>query len=166
MEGLKILDEEQIRHRINRMAYQVYEAHFHESELVLAGIPNQGYALAEMMKNKLLEVTGKDITLRKMTYDKQNPVKQEAKIEGDLQALEDKVVILVDDVINSGKTLFFACKPFQEVLLKQLKILVLVNRDHLEFPVQPDYSGLSLATTLQEHIRVVLTESEQAAYLQ
>lgn len=165
MEGLEILNTQQIQHRINRMAFQVYEEHFHEEELVLAGIPRKGYALAEMMKKKLEEVTGKPIHLFQVEMDKRNLIDHDVQIAGDLKALEGKPVILVDDVINSGKTLFYACKPFQEVLLKKLKILVLVNRDHIEFPVQPDYTGLSLATTLQERIVVEINEKDQHAYL-
>ncbi len=165
MDGLKILDQDQIQHRIDRMAYQVYEEHFNEPELFLAGISNKGYALAEIMQKKLTDVTEKDIFLKKITFDKKKPVASEISFEGDLNALEDKVVIIVDDVINSGVTLFYACQPFMHVLLKKLKVLVLVNRDHLEFPVKPDYSGLSLSTTLQEHIRVELNQKEHAAYL-
>lgn len=165
MEGLKILDQDQIQHRVNRMAYQVYEEHFNEPELVLAGIADRGYSLAEIMQSKLAGITDKNIFLKKIALDKKNPVAGEITFEGDLQALSDKVVIVVDDVVNSGGTLFYACRPFMQVSLKKLKILVLVNRDHLEFPVKPDYSGLSLSTTLQEHIRVEVNNNEHAAYL-
>lgn len=165
MEGLQILNIMQISRRINRMAYQVYEVNFNEDTIILAGIAHRGYALAGMMQEKLREITGKDVRLVKLTIDKGNPVESEVELDTDLQELTNKVVILVDDVVNTGKTLFYATKPFQKVLLKKLEILVLVHRDHLEFPFRPDYTGLSLATTLREHITVKLEGEEQAVYL-
>jgi pyrimidine operon attenuation protein/uracil phosphoribosyltransferase len=74
---------------------------------------------------------------------------------------------LIDDVANSGKTLSFALKPFLEYQPKKIQTLVLVERSHKAFPVQPDYVGLSVATTIQEHIYVeVEGETVMGAYLE
>ncbi len=79
----------------------------------------------------------------------------------------NKVIIVVDDVSNSGKTLLYALKPFLDFSPKKIQTLVLVERSHTSFPVRPDYVGLSIATTLQEHIYVeVHGEKITGAYLQ
>lgn len=165
MDGLEILNSNQINQRINRMAYEVYEDHFEEPVLYLAGIKRKGYALAQMMAAKLEEVTGKTVVLIQVSLDKKQPVENEVTLDYALNDLVDQSVILVDDVINTGRTLFYAIRPFHQVMLKKLKVLVLVNRDHLAFPVRPDYTGLSLSTTLQEHIAVRLNEEERSVVL-
>lgn len=165
MEGLEILNSNQIHQRINRMAYEVYEDHFEESVLYLSGITRKGYALAEMMADKLQSVTGKKVVLTQLTLDKKQPLEQNVQLNESLNKLEGQPVIVIDDVINTGRTLFYAIRPFQQIILKKLKVLVLVNRDHLAFPVRPDYTGLSLSTTLQEHISVKLNEEEKSVVL-
>ena len=165
MEQREILNQQQIAHRVTRMAYQVYEAHYHESEVVLAGIPRKGYALAHKMHEALTGIGGISFRLAKLNFDKRNPVQSSPEMDLPLSEVEGKSLILIDDVINRGQTLFYATKPFQQVLLNQLKVLVLVNRDHTAFPVQPDYTGLSIATTLQERITVKLTDEEEGVYL-
>lgn len=163
--SLKILDQQQISHRLDRMAYQIYEENFEESQLFIAGIAERGYQLGAIMQEKLVNITGKDVELGKIKMDKKDPINGAFEMDFEHKALQNQIVILVDDVLNTGKTMFYAIKPFMDVKLNKLQILTLVNRHHLEFPLAADYVGLSLATTLQEHIKVDLKNGEQAAYL-
>ena len=78
---------------------------------------------------------------------------------------KNKPIVLVDDVLNSGTTLMYGVKFFLEVPLKRFKTAVLVNRNHKKYPVKADFKGLSLSTSLQEHIHVVFDENESYAYL-
>ena len=165
MNSLQILNGQQIQYRLNRMAYEVYETHFDEAEVVLAGISRKGYALAQMMHRELSGIGSIHFRLVQLNFNKRNPLESNPELDVSFDALHQKTVILVDDVINTGQTLFYATKPFHQVLVKQLKVLVLVNRDHTQFPFQPDFTGLSLATTVQEHIAVTLTDKDQAVYL-
>ena len=82
------------------------------------------------------------------------------------EALHNQTIIVIDDVANTGRTLFYACKPFLELLPRKIEMAVLVDRKHKSFPVLVDYVGLSLATTLREHIEVDLSKADElAAYL-
>jgi pyrimidine operon attenuation protein/uracil phosphoribosyltransferase len=91
----------------------------------------------------------------------------EASSDLDLKLATNKVVILVDDVLNSGRTLAYGLGVFLDIPLKKLRTLVLIDRSHRNFPVSPDFTGLELATILKEHVEVVLDEKseEDAVYL-
>jgi len=85
-----------------------------------------------------------------------NPISEEITLDIDISELKNKCLILVDDVANTGRTLFYACKPLMEIVPKKLEVAVLVDRKHKSFPIEVDYVGLSLATTAQENIDVNL----------
>ncbi len=165
MEKTLILNHLQIQQKVNRLAYQIYEDNFDEKELIIAGIAPGGYKFARRLVAALEGICGLKITLIEVVLDKENPLKEEAKLSDNNLELAGKVVILVDDVLNSGKTLIFSMKPFLEMNLKKLRIVVLVNRNHKRYPVSPDFAGISLSTTLQEHIFVELNETEDSVYL-
>ena len=85
--------------------------------------------------------------------DKRNPLNCiETSISQD--DYKNKSLVLVDDVLNSGTTLMYAVKHFLNVPLKQFNTAVLVNRNHKKYPVKADFKGISLSTSLQEHISV------------
>jgi len=95
-----------------------------------------------------------------------DPLAQAVEVSVPIQELTGKIVIVVDDVANTGRTAFFACKPLMDILPKKVEVAVLVDRKHKAFPIVPDYVGLSLATTLKENIDVrILEEDEQAVFL-
>jgi pyrimidine operon attenuation protein/uracil phosphoribosyltransferase len=79
--------------------------------------------------------------------------------------LQKKVIILVDDVLNSGKTMMYALKPFLAADIKKIRTVVLIDRNHKRFPVAADFTGLSLSTTLQEHVSVEFDKNGAAVYL-
>ncbi|HEY0676815.1 MAG TPA: phosphoribosyltransferase family protein [Chitinophagaceae bacterium] len=146
-----ILTAEVADRKMRRMAYEILENNMDEQGVILAGIRESGSVIAKCIQQILAEIGSLPTELIKVSLDKKKPaeVTLEPRIE-----FNDKVVILVDDVSNSGKTLTYALKPFLQAHPRKIQTLVLVERKHTAFPVQPDYVGLSVATTLQEHIYV------------
>lgn len=160
-----ILNNQQINHKIKRIAYQIYENNIDEKELILAGIKTNGYIFAQKIKKALNAICNIDIILCEVIINKKKP---QDKIETSLNSsvYKNKSLILVDDVLNSGTTLIYAVKHFLEVPLKQFKTAVLVNRNHKKYPIKADFKGLSLSTSLQEHIIVDFTKKSATAYLE
>jgi len=157
-----ILDHKQIVHKIRRIAYQVYESNINENELVIAGIEPNGYVLAKKVKSQLEKISDIKVNLCRVTIDKNNPRKPiETSIsENDYK---NKSLILVDDVLNSGTTLVYSVKYFLNVPLKQFKTAVLVNRNHKKYPVKADFKGISLSTSLKEHVTVKLVKDYEVS---
>ena len=152
-----ILTREIAAKKLQRMAYEIVERNTGEDSLILAGIKGSGTVIAQKIEKFLVKIfKGKIINII-VELDKKNPV--QVKISP-LPVLDDKVIILVDDVANSGRTMSYALKPFLEFYPKKIQTLVLVERTHKLFPVKPDYVGLSVATTLQENIVVEVQDSE------
>lgn len=160
-----ILNNQQINHKIIRIAYQIYENNIDEKELILAGIKNNGFVFAKKIKDALNAICPIDIHLCEVEMNKRKP-QEIIKTSLNPSDYKNKSVVLVDDVLNSGTTLIYAVKHFLEVPLKQFKTAVLVNRNHKKFPIKADFKGLSLSTSLQEHIFVEFTDKSAAAYLE
>jgi pyrimidine operon attenuation protein / uracil phosphoribosyltransferase len=159
-----ILDETTAIKKLRRMAYEIIENNTEEKHLVLAGIRESGSVIARNIQKLLAEISDVSTQLITVTLDKKMPA---AVTLSKQENFDNKVIILIDDVASSGKTLLYALKPFIEFHPKAIETLVLVERSHKSFPVKPDYVGLSLATTLQEHIYVeVEGDIVKGAYLE
>lgn len=152
--GTLILNEEQAAMKIERMAWQILEKNSLEKEIVIAGIAKRGFKLAEILSEKLKEISKIRIKLVEIKVDKKNPYNKEPEINCEHKELENRSVIIVDDVLNSGRTMLFATLPFMDFPVKELSIAVLLNRSYRNFPVAAKYVGQSLSTTLQENIKV------------
>jgi len=152
-----ILTHTEIEHKIKRIAYQIYESNANESELVIAGVESNGYLLARKIKTQLDKISDIKSILCKVTIDKSNPLNQ---INTSLEPKDytNKSIVLIDDVLNSGSTLIYGIKHFLDVPLEQFKTAVLVNRNHKKFPVKADFKGISLSTSLFEHVHVNLSK--------
>jgi len=162
----QILDRAQTLQKIKRIAYEIFENNFDEEEIILAGIWDRGYILATMIEKELLKISTFKVKIVKISLDKFTLTQTEISLDCDSECLHKKSVIIVDDVLNSGKTLIYSLKPFLNIEIKKLKIAVLVKRSYRSFPVSADYVGYSLSTTVQEHIEVVLDDEEKiGAYL-
>jgi len=163
-EHVLILNHQQIQHKIKRIAYQIYESNIAENEIILAGISKKGYQLALHLKSALESICPLAIELCEVKINKKNPLD---KITTSLkpEAYKDKSVVLVDDVLNSGTTLIYGVRHFLEVPLKQFKTAVLVDRNHKKYPVKADFKGISLSTSLNETVKVNLTEEKFKAEL-
>ena len=160
-----ILDHEDIKNKIRRIAYQIYESNVDEKEIILAGIALNGYVIAERLKAILEEVSALQCTLCKVTMNKTAP---RGTVETSLNASEykDKSLVLIDDVLNSGTTLIYGVKHFLDVPLKQFKTAVLVNRNHKKYPVKADFKGISLSTSLNERVKVRFKPGKDSAILE
>lgn len=161
-----LLNQLQITQKIRRIAYQIYEKNWDTQEVVLAGIENGGYILAKRLENELKNISPLKTQLVKITLDKFQLVQSEVMLDVDIQTLTNKIVILVDDVLNTGRTLTYSLRPFLKIPIIKLQTAVLVNRHHHSFPIAADYVGYVLSTTLQDNITVVLNEKEdEGVYL-
>jgi pyrimidine operon attenuation protein / uracil phosphoribosyltransferase len=161
-----ILNNTQIDQKINRIAYQLYESNYGEGEVIMAGIAPNGFMLAKRIAAVLEKISDIKIKLISIEIDKKDPLSSEIEINLKDKELKNKVIILVDDVLNSGKTMIFGAKPFLEISVKRLTTVVLVDRGHNRYPIKADFVGLSLSTTLQEHISVELgKKGKEAVYL-
>ncbi len=161
----KILDHQKIEQKVNRIAYQIYEDNHEVDQLIIAGIANNGFVFAQLLAEKLTEISEIKIILKELIIDKKNPVESKVKLDLTSDEIKDQVIILVDDVLNSGKTMMYGLKHFLNAPIKKLSTAVLVNRSHNRFPVSANYVGMSLATTLKEHIEVSFTEDDYSACL-
>ena len=158
-----ILSKEVVEKKLRRMAYEILENNIDEKELILAGIRESGSVVAKVIQRMLGEISSLKTELITITLDKKEPTDVSLSKTFDFNG---KVIILIDDVCNSGKTLLYALKPFIASQPKKIQTLVLVERTHTSFPVRPDYVGLSIATTIEEHIFVeVKGEEVIGAYL-
>lgn len=159
-----ILDQATAEKKMRRMALEILENNIDETGIILAGVRESGTVVAKHMQELLSEISAVKTELISITLDKREPKEVTLSKEMDFT---NKVIILVDDVANSGKTLLYALKPFLAFHPKKIQMLVLVERSHNSFPVHPDYVGLSVSTTLQEHIYVEVEDGKIAGtYLQ
>ncbi|MBR9997423.1 MAG: phosphoribosyltransferase [Cyclobacteriaceae bacterium] len=160
-----ILDKSQILQKITRIAYEIYENNIQENELVIAGIAEGGYKLAEILIRELKKITPFKLCLVKISLDKQGPLDSPVILDCETKEIKDKVIILVDDVLHTGKTFIQGMKPFLAVNVKKIQTVVLVNRSYTLFPVTSNYTGYQLSTTLNDHIQVQLEKNNFGVYL-
>ncbi len=158
MNKVPVLDLQGIQFRIKRMAYEIWEKYSHTSQIYLVGIEDTGLILAQRLQTALEEISPLNVILVPLKLNKKNPLEDSSVVFA--EDLSQKNVVLVDDVANSGKTLAFAMKHLLTVDPERLTIAVLVDRKHKNYPIQPDIIGLSLSTTIQEHITVVEREGK------
>lgn len=159
-----ILTDAEISHKTKRIAYQIYETFSSENEVVLAGIASNGYIFAQKIAQELTQISDLKVTLCEVKINKQKP-KELVITSLEKAAYENKGLVLIDDVLNSGTTLIYGVKHFLEASLSKFKTAVLVDRNHKKYPVKADFKGISLSTSLQEHIQVVFNDNDSYAYL-
>lgn len=160
-----ILNQEQINAIIKRIAFQVYETFSDENEIIIAGIASNGYCLASKIASQLEAISTIKTTLCEVQINKQNP---NSVITTSIpsETYENKCLVLVDDVLNSGTTLIYGVKHFLEVPIKKFKTAVLIDRNHKKYPVKADFKGISLSTSSHEHVTVVLDDTNSFATLE
>jgi pyrimidine operon attenuation protein/uracil phosphoribosyltransferase len=162
----QLLNSTETFQKIRRIAYQIYEQNFDESEVIIAGINGEGYYFAELLVKELKQISSLTVNIAKVSVDKQAESQPDIKIESTVDTFRNKNVVLCDDVLNTGKTLAYSLRPFLSIPLKKIQVAVIVDRNHPRYPILADYVGYSLSTTLNEHIQVVLSdESKTGVYL-
>ncbi|GLU45571.1 phosphoribosyltransferase family protein [Allomuricauda sp. NBRC 101325] len=162
----RILNHDQIQHIAKRIAYQIYETNVEENEIVVAGINGGGMDFAKKIVDILKKITDAEIILCRVEMDKSNPLESGVKTSLNTEEYENKSIVLIDDVLNSGTTLIYGTHHFLKTPIKQLKTAVLVNRNHKRYPIKADFKGISLSTSLNEHIKVVFESKNNAVYLE
>jgi len=159
-----ILDNTQINQKVKRIAYQIYESNSSEKEVIIAGIVGNGFTFSKKIASVLEEISTITVTLCEVIIDKKKPL-QPITTSISVNDYKNKPLVLVDDVLNSGTTLIYGIKHFLEVPLKKFKTAVLVNRNHKKYPVKADFKGISLSTSIKEHVQVEFNETTAIAYL-
>ncbi len=165
---MQILTDQQIRQKIRRIAIEILERNYGEPEIILAGLNNNGLGFAKLLLAELQAVASKSttLTLTRIRLNPANPVEYEPVVELPAADLRGKSIVIVDDVANTGRTIFYAVQPLLKVVPKKVEVAVLVDRQHKSFPVKADYVGLSLATTMRDDIDVQIRDvAEMAVYL-
>jgi pyrimidine operon attenuation protein/uracil phosphoribosyltransferase len=165
MKKTLILDQADIAQKTRRMAYQIVEDNYDEKEIIIIGIQPGGYEYAKLLKKEIEAISEISTKFLALTMDKKEPLSHPITIDKEI-SLDKKVILLVDDVANTGKTTYYALKPIMAYAPKKVQVAVLVDRQHKLFPICCDFVGLSLSTTMQEHIKVEMDKTGKAeAYL-
>ena len=157
-----VLNQLQIKQKIERIAFEIYENTFEEQEVFVAGISGNGFLLAERIVAKLNGISDQKVRLFEVTVNKDNPLEEDIKLSIDDTDLSQSTVIIVDDVINSGRTMIYAVRRILNNKLNVLKVATLVNRTHRRYPVSADFVGMNISTTLKNNILVELGTNESA----
>jgi pyrimidine operon attenuation protein/uracil phosphoribosyltransferase len=158
---MEILSHYQIGHKIARLTLEILENNQDEPVLFVAGINRNGYLFASILVDELRKHTDKQIKLARITLNPANPLEKPVEIDMPVEEMAQSGVILVDDVANTGRTMFYAFSVFMNTLIKKVEVAVLVDRKHKLFPIKVDYVGMSLATTIQENIKAHLKDQNQ-----
>ncbi|WP_288372929.1 phosphoribosyltransferase family protein [uncultured Algoriphagus sp.] len=160
----EVLNDKQIRQKITRMAFEIYERNLHTKGVVFAGVTGMGLILSELLAKELSHISELQVEQLEVQLDKSDVANSKISLSQNLD-LAGKSLILVDDVLNTGRTVAYAMKPFLQEEISKMELAVLVNRAHGLFPLRPDYTGFELSTTLNEHIRVDLSSSSYSVHL-
>ena len=159
----QVLDFKKISRICGRLAYQILENNINEDEILLVGIKEKGYEIAKIIEEKLKDISSSKVHLKAITIDKKNPNQiSEVDINFDLMP---KSVYLVDDVLNTGKTLMFAVNSLLKYDFDLIKTLVLIDRNHKRFPVKVDFKGISLSTNLDDTVKLISKNKNLEAVL-
>ena len=164
MQKKKILDNTQILNKIKRISLQIIESNLNCGKIIICGIEKNGALLAEIICKELNLISKKNIIFCTMKMKKSNPT-ENIQLSININEFEDQSVVIVDDVLNSGKTLTYALKHFLDIQVESIKTAVLVNRSHKKFPISADFKGINLSSSLQNHVDVVFTKDKIEAFL-
>ena len=161
MSAKQVLDGPALLQKIRRISFQIFENNFEEKEIIIAGIIGQGFALAEMIGKHLQEISAIQAKTVAIELNKEVPYESPVKFDTDLRVLENKVIIVVDDVLNTGRTFSYSLAPFLSIPVKKLQVAVLIDRNYRKFPIAADYIGYELSTTLSEHVEVIISDPQK-----
>lgn len=159
----QVLDFEKISRICGRLAYQILENNINEDEILLVGIKEKGYEIAKIIEQKLKDISSSKVYLKSITIDKKNP-NQISEFDINFNQMP-KSVYLVDDVLNTGKTLMFAVNSLLKYDFNLIKTLVLIDRNHKRYPIKVDFKGISLSTNLDDTVKLISENKNLEAVL-
>ncbi len=160
-----ILNENEIEQKINRLAHQIIENSFEEKDLFIGGISGNGFKIAQKLRSIIAENTDQNTHLFEINLNKEEPWASPIQLSATKESLKHGYILLVDDVINSGKTMQYALIKLLEQATKAIKTVALVDRMHRRYPIKADFVGLSLSTTLKERVEVFEENDTFKAFL-
>lgn len=160
-----ILNHTEIEYKVKRIAYQIYETFIDEQEIILAGIHGNGFVFANKIASVLQTISPIKITVCEVFVDKKNP-QNDITTSIEPEYYSNKGLVLVDDVLSTGTTLIYGVRHFLNVPLKKFKTAVLVDRNHKKYPIKADFKGISLSTSILEHVQVVFEKDNDFAFLE
>lgn len=160
-----ILSHQEIKQKITRLGHQLLENCFEEPAVYIGGICGNGIILAEELAKIIRSNSDLKVVVFEITVNKDEPWKDPITLSIDEQELKNAYIILVDDVLNSGKTMQYALMKFLERPTKAIKTVALVDRTHRRYPIKADFVGMSLSTTLKERVEVTLSDTDSKAFL-
>lgn len=161
-----ILNSRQVAQKLMRIAHEIHENLYKEKEIIIIGIQGKGSEVAKRLAKHLTEISESSVIIEHLGINKDKPLSGEVRYTGDQKVLKNKSIILVDDVLNSGRTLIYASRFVLDAEPKSLHIATLVDRIHRRFPIRPDFVGLTLSTNLKEHVTVEMDNGNEAVYLE
>ncbi len=161
-----LLNNRQTIQKIKRIAHEILEQNFQEKEIIFAGVVERGYFFAELLQKFFTEISDIQTQLVKVKLDKSAPLQSEISLNCDHSTIQNKVVIITDDVLNTGRTAAYSLKPFLNTRIKKLQTAFIVDRNHNSFPIGADYIGYSLSTSLQDHINVEFKNDEVQVFVE
>ena len=164
MQKKKILENTQILNKIKRISLQIIESNLDLNKIIICGIKKNGALLAKKICKELDLISEKNIIFCSMKINKLNPT-ENIQLSIDINECKNQSVVIVDDVLNSGKTLTYAVKHFLDIEVESIKTAILVNRSHKKFPISADFKGINLSSSLQNHVDVVFTKDKIEAFL-
>jgi pyrimidine operon attenuation protein/uracil phosphoribosyltransferase len=161
----QILDHTKIQHILKRMGYQIYESNVNETQIILAGIKENGFLLAKKLKKEVEKISPIKVLLCEIEMNKKKPL---GTIDStlSLDEIKNQSIVVIDDVLHSGGTLIHAVKYVLGVPVKQIKTAVLIDRNHKKFPIKADFKGISLSTSLNENVAVIFEKNNDRAVLE
>lgn len=161
-----VLDKSQIKAKINRIVHQIHEQCYTQDEIIICGVlDGHGQTIADRITKELKSISDLKIISCTILINKEDPLADPIQLSIQPQDYANKTIIIVDDVSNSGKTLMYAAKHFMDEPIKAIHPIVLVDRNHSRYPVKPSFVGMTVSTTMQDHINVEITDTEEAVYL-
>ena len=164
MDKKKILDYQSIKKKIRRISLQILESNIDQDEIIIAGIDLNGFIIAKKISQEISKISEINTKLCKIKIDKKNPL-NDISTSLNFEDYENKSLVVIDDVLNSGATLMYSVKYFLNTKIKSLKTAVLVDRNHKKYPIKADFKGLSLSTSIQSKVEVVIDEKKIEAFL-
>jgi pyrimidine operon attenuation protein / uracil phosphoribosyltransferase len=165
--GKVVLGAEEIGRALTRVAHEILERTNGAHDVVMLGIPTRGVPLARRLAARVAEVEGRtavagslDITMYRDDL-RLRPARTLGHTQVPASGIDDKIVILVDDVLYSGRTVRAALDALGDLgRPRSVQLAVLVDRGHRELPIRADYVGKNLPTSQREVVHVLLTETD------
>ena len=161
----QVLSGKEIEQKIDRITRQIIENNFREKNIIIAGINGNGFLIAQKIHKIIAEHGLINASLTEITIQKTAPSDANTALNMDESLVKERVVLVIDDVINSGKTMSFAVRYILGLGAKSIQTAVLVDRKHRTFPISSNYMGVQLSTTLQDRVDVQVSGNEMIAYL-